>query len=162
MQARGTVRYFILLAAGLAMAGCATVTRGTTDQITVTSQPSEAHVATTLSQACTTPCTFPVARKDEFVVTVSKDGYKPQEIPVKTQLAGAGAAGFAGNILLGGVVGMGVDAATGSTLEHVPNPINVVLQPTGASAGVTHAARHRVKALPADPAPEATPAPPST
>ena len=31
----------------------------------------------------------------------------------------------------GGLVGMGVDAATGSTLEHFPNPVFVTLQPIG-------------------------------
>jgi hypothetical protein len=120
-----------LSAIGLALmtAGCATVTRGTTDQITVTSDPSDARVTTSLAQSCLTPCTFTVSRKDEFIVKISADGYKPQEIPVKTQLAGSGAAGFAGNVLLGGVIGMGVDASTGATLEHVPNPINAVLEP---------------------------------
>ena len=41
----------------------------------------------------------------------------------------AGAAGFAGNIILGGVVGMAADAATGATLEHFPNPVTVTLTP---------------------------------
>ena len=35
-------------------------------------------------------------------------------------------------ILLGGVVGMGVDAASGATLEHYPNPVLAVLQPAAA------------------------------
>jgi hypothetical protein len=48
---------------------------------------------------------------------------------VQTRVAGAGAACFAGNVLIGGVVGMGVDAATGSTLEHYPNPVTVSLVP---------------------------------
>jgi len=113
----------------LAVAGCATVTRGTTDQITVTSEPSGAHVTTSLSQSCSSPCTFNVSRKDEFIVKIEADGYKAQEIPVKTQLAGSGAAGFAGNLVLGGVIGMGVDVATGSTLEHVPNPVHATLEP---------------------------------
>ena len=39
------------------------------------------------------------SRKDEFVVKFDAEGYKPMEIPVKTQIAGAGAAGFAGNIV---------------------------------------------------------------
>ena len=119
----------LALALGFLLAGCATVTRGTTDQITVTTDPEGARVTTSLAQSCVSPCTFNVGRKDEFIVTVAEDGYKSQEVPVKTQLAGAGAAGFAGNILLGGVIGMGVDAATGSTLEHVPNPVHVALEP---------------------------------
>ncbi len=48
---------------------------------------------------------------------------------VGTRIANAGAAGFAGNVLVGGIIGMGVDAASGATLEHHPNPVVAVLQP---------------------------------
>jgi len=50
-------------------------------------------------------------------------------MPVTTRIAGAGAAGFAGNILIGGVVGMAVDAASGATLEHYPNPVMMKMVP---------------------------------
>jgi len=62
-------------------------------------------------------------------VTVNKEGYAPQIIPLTKEIPGAGAAGFAGNVLLGGLVGMGVDAATGAALDHKPNPVIVTLQP---------------------------------
>lgn len=125
------MRVLFALAAAAALAGCATVTRGTTDQIQIQSEPSGANVRTSLSQTCVTPCTLQVGRKDEFTVSFEKPGYAPQEVQVRTQIAGSGAAGFAGNILVGGVVGMGVDAATGATLEHVPNPVRVTLLPIG-------------------------------
>jgi hypothetical protein len=50
-------------------------------------------------------------------------------IPVKREVVGGGVAATAGNVILGGVIGLGVDAATGAGFEHVPNPVNVVLQP---------------------------------
>lgn len=121
--------YFIISAAGLALAGCATVTRGTTNQIQIVSEPSGATARTSMGYQCSTPCTLQVSRKDEFSVTFTLAGYEEQTVPVKTQIAGSGAAGFAGNVILGGVIGMGVDAATGSTLEHVPNPVSVVMRP---------------------------------
>jgi hypothetical protein len=114
-----------------ALGGCASVTRGWSEQIQITSQPEGADVRTSLSQACTTPCTLTVSRKDEFSVTYSKPGYHPQTVEVGTRLASAGAVGFAGNVLVGGIVGMGVDAASGATLEHHPNPVVAVLQPAG-------------------------------
>ncbi len=40
-----------------------------------------------------------MGRKDEFQVTFNKDGYKEAIIPVKTQMAGTGVAGLAGNAL---------------------------------------------------------------
>jgi hypothetical protein len=111
------------------LGGCATVTRGTTNQIQIDSEPAGALARTSLNHTCTTPCTIQVSRKDEFTVTFSKPGFTDERVEVKTQIAGAGAAGFAGNVILGGVVGMGVDAATGATYEHVPNPVRAVLQP---------------------------------
>ncbi len=127
-------KLFIICALTTLLGGCATVTRGTTNDIQITSEPSSANVKTSLSQTCVTPCTLKVSRKDEFQVIFNKEGYKEAVIPVKTQLAGSGAAGFAGNILVGGVVGMGVDAYTGSTLEHVPNPVHATLEPLKAQA----------------------------
>lgn len=113
------------------LAGCATVTRGTTDQIQIQSEPPGAHARTSLNHECQTPCTITVSRKDEFSVVFTKEGYESQTIEVKTAIAGTGAAGFAGNVLIGGVVGMGVDAATGSTLEHKPNPVVATLRRLG-------------------------------
>lgn len=121
------VVYIALAAASLG--GCATVTRGTTNQVQIVSEPSGANARTSLGHQCATPCTVSVSRKDEFSVTVSAPGYEEQRVDVKTQLAGTGAAGFAGNIVAGGVVGMVVDASTGATLEHSPNPVNVTLRP---------------------------------
>ena len=82
-----------------------------------------------MGHVCETPCTLQFNRKDEFTVTIAKAGYHIAQVPVKTQIAGAGAAGFAGNIILGGAIGMGVDAATGATLEHYPNPVLMKMVP---------------------------------
>ena len=120
-------------ALALAFSGCATITRGTTDQVQIHSAPDGARVTTSMAQNCITPCTLSVGRKDEFTVHYEKDGFRSQDVKVKTQVAGAGAAGFAGNILVGGVIGMGTDLATGATLEHIPNPVSVDLTPVGRS-----------------------------
>jgi membrane-bound inhibitor of C-type lysozyme len=122
-------------AIALALGGCATVTRGTSDQIQVNSDPPQAVVTTSMNHQCVTPCTFTVQRKDEFTVNIQKAGYEPQSVFVATRVAGSGAAGFAGNVLLGGVIGMGVDATSGATLEHFPNPVTFVLQPVRGPAG---------------------------
>jgi hypothetical protein len=114
----------------LSLGACATVTRGTTDQVTFTSEPSGAAVRTSIGHSCpTTPCTVEVSRKSEFVAVFTMNGYEEQQIPVATRIAGSGAAGFAGNILIGGIVGMAADAATGATLEHFPNPVHASLVP---------------------------------
>jgi hypothetical protein len=117
--------------AALMLCGCASVTRGTSETMQITSEPSGAEARTSLGYACVTPCAFPVSRKDEFAVTITKAGYEPEQVMVRTQVGGGGAAGFAGNIILGGAVGMVADAATGAALDHCPNPVTVFLRPIG-------------------------------
>lgn len=118
----------------LSLGGCATVTRGMSEQVNFTSEPSGASMRTSTGLTCpTTPCTLDISRKQAFTATFSLPGYVDQNIEVTTELAGNGAAGFAGNVILGGVIGMGTDVATGATLNHSPNPVHAVLAKAAAS-----------------------------
>jgi hypothetical protein len=130
-----SIRVLVAALAASMLAGCATVTRGLNDQVQINSDPPGATVQTSLSHQCTTPCTLTVQRKDEFNVVIGKPGFEPQTVFVGARLAGSGAAGFAGNVLVGGIVGMGVDAASGATLEHFPNPVAVVLRSSAPQPG---------------------------
>jgi len=152
----GLGKLLVAALAALMLAGCATVTRGLSDQVQINSDPPGATVQTSMSHQCATPCTLNVQRKDEFNVVISKPGFEPQTVFVGTRVAGAGAAGFAGNVLVGGVVGMGVDAASGATLEHFPNPVAVVLRPL-AAAPAGPSPRGRQKGQPVAQRPPAPP-----
>lgn len=130
---------YIALAASLGFAGCASVTRGTSEKVVVTSDPADANIRTSLGHSCPqSPCTVEVSRKVEFTAYAEKNGYKPGSHFIRTKLAGNGAAGLAGNILLGGIVGMGVDAATGATLDHYPNPAHIYLAPRNSAKESTN------------------------
>ncbi|WP_237072586.1 PEGA domain-containing protein [Pseudaestuariivita rosea] len=108
--------------------GCATITRGSDDTLQIISTPSGATVETTNGYSCgPTPCQIDIPRRSEFIVTVSKPGCETKQIRVTNQTSDRGAVGAAGNILLGGVIGLGVDAATGATQDLVPNPVEVRL-----------------------------------
>jgi len=124
----------LLLAAAIAApcVGCASVTRGTTENISISSTPAGATAELSgldNPTACVTPCVVVAKRSADITVTVSKEGYEPQVIPLTKEIPGSGAAGFAGNVLVGGLIGMGVDAATGAAQDHKPNPVIVTLQP---------------------------------
>lgn len=129
------LRELLAAAAVIAVSGCATITRGTHEAFTVESEPSGAHVTTSLGLSCdATPCTFPrIDREANFSVTVSKPGYRPWTGAVTHQTAGGGAAGMAGNVILGGIIGVAVDANSGATQELVPNPLKVTLEPETAA-----------------------------
>ena len=77
----------------------------------------------------TTPTSFKVKRKHDLIVTVSKPGYETASINVTSQMAGAGGAAMAGNVLVGGIIGLAIDASSGATKELKPNPVKVTLNP---------------------------------
>jgi hypothetical protein len=108
------------------------------DHRTSTPSGAEATIAgLEVPTACVTPCVVQAKRNADITVSIAKEGYEPQIIPLTKDVAGSGAAGFAGNLLLGGVVGMGVDAVTGAAMDHHPNPVIVTLQPTAPSPRAT-------------------------
>ena len=102
------------------------------ENISISSTPSGATAEVSgldVPTTCVTPCVVVAKRSADITVTVTKEGYEPQVIPLTKEIPGSGAAGFAGNLLVGGLVGMGVDAATGAAQDHKPNPVIVTLQP---------------------------------
>ena len=85
---------------------CATITRGSSQQFSITSQPSGATAKRSTGQLCTTPCTlFDIKRKNAFDVTFSKEGYQDKIAKVVSVQAGAGTVGFVGNAMVGGPIG---------------------------------------------------------
>lgn len=110
-------------AAALLVSGCATVTKGTSEDVQFTSNPSGLEMKTSNGMTCTTPCQLKIERKQKFVATFW-NGNDTRQINVSTQVRETGGAALAGNIIAGGVIGIGIDAATGSSLDHIPNPVH--------------------------------------
>lgn len=126
------MKYLILIPALLA--GCATVTRGSSGNVDFTSEPAGATVELSNGLSCVTPCSVRLKRRDTVTAVFKLNGQERQ-VFVDTRVAGSGAAGVAGNVLIGGVVGLAVDAATGAALEHFPNPAHADFTvPPGAPA----------------------------
>jgi hypothetical protein len=123
------VRLLALGAFALSATACATVTRGSNTAWQVTSDPSGAKVETSHGHQCpATPCSIKMKRKSEFTATLTKPGYKPATVSVTNKVGTGGGAGMAGNVLVGGIIGAGVDVATGAMLDLTPNPAHVTLE----------------------------------
>ena len=120
-------------AAALSLSACATITRGSSQKFTIESSPTEAEAKLSTGQTCVTPCTLTLKRKSKFTVTVSKEGYQSSETKVHGKVKGGGAAGVAGNAIFGGLIGAGVDAASGAALSLDPNPLKVTLVPNSSA-----------------------------
>ena len=112
----------------MTISGCATITRGKAADLEFITTPAGAQVETTNGFSCiSTPCKIKVPRKSEFVANITKAGCTPAAVSVTNKIAGQGGAALAGNIFVGGIIGVGVDAATGASLDLVPNPVTVEL-----------------------------------
>jgi len=157
------------LVASLGLGGCATITRTEHDAWTVKTTPGAAAVKTSNGFACdATPCTFRIERKAEFDVTITKPGYKTWSGHVTHKVSGAGGAGMAGNVLVGGLIGVAVDANSGAMFDLVPNPLEVTLEKNDVPAasggnmavdGVVYTPAAAPTPPPASAPPAATPAP---
>lgn len=118
------------LCAAMVFSSCATVIRGVHDELRVVSVPPGADVQLSTGETGVTPATFLRKRRDNFQVTISKPGYIPQTVNVRSKTSPSGAAAAAGNVASGGPIGVAVDAGTGAWNSLYPNPVSVALAPT--------------------------------
>lgn len=130
-----TMPFVLLFVCLMFSSGCATITRGTKEVLVVESDPSGADVELSTGLRGKTPTSFKLKRKRDLVVTISKAGYETATINVNSQIAGAGAAGMAGNLVFGGLIGAGIDAGSGATKQLKPNPVTVKLNPITSGSG---------------------------
>lgn len=147
-----TVHTLAMLGLAVAASGCATVIRGTKQDFSIVSTPPGATATLSNGQSCVTPCALRLPRKEEFDVMFALDGYEAGGAHVSSGWSRGGTQTFIiGNIILGGLVGMGVDASNGATRDLTPNPLAVTLVPVAPAAPV-------VAAAPADAQGDAAPA----
>jgi hypothetical protein len=111
----------------LLLAGCATVISGTAQVMHVTCNPPDAMVTADGIERGVTPTQFALSRDRDHVVAIDMPGYKHCEIPIRRTVNGW----FFGNLVIGGGVGMIVDAVDGAIYALDPNRINAALQPVG-------------------------------
>jgi PEGA domain len=115
--------------------GCATIVKGTTQKVPVASDPSNADVFVDGNLVGQTPTTVVLKRKNDHLVMVQKVGFAPKSVAVVKNVGGA----VWGNILAGGLIGWGVDAADGSQYNLIPSTVSVKLDPAlTATAAVTN------------------------
>ena len=112
----------------LVLSGCATVTRSPYERFIIETEPQGAEVKLSSGETCITPCNLLKKRNESFSCHIEKSGFAPVEISIESKVAGAGAAGFAGNAAIGGVIGAGVDIYSGAALGLYPNPAIIQLQ----------------------------------
>lgn len=116
------------------LSGCGTITQGTSQNITITSSPPGGHCQLTrkgelVATLDRTPGTVKVDKtKNDILLTCNLPGYQDASANLES---GYGAGTF-GNIILGGVIGWGIDSATGADNKY-PSTAAVQFVPVGAA-----------------------------
>jgi hypothetical protein len=115
----------LLMGITLSATSCASIITGTKDKITFNSTPEGAKVFHKGIEKCTTPCTAEIPRSlSKQMVTFEKEGYTNKEVKLTKTFNPVTLI----NILLGGAIGVGIDAATGSLTKYSPKEYKVELE----------------------------------
>lgn len=120
----------LLLALAMPICGCATLTKGGSQTVTVNTDPSGALCTLTRDAKVVaivnpTPGSVPVDKgQGTIAVACTKEGY----IEAGGNLASEFQAVTFGNILFGGIVGIVVDAASGA-MHQYPDAVTITLIP---------------------------------
>lgn len=123
------ISIFLVLIATLSVtSGCGTIVRGTTQEIAIDSSPQGAIIQASNGMGGTTPMSIKADRDTALTVKISKDGYKDHSTILTPHVSGGGAAGLAGNILAGGIIGAAVDAGSGAMYDLSPDRVFTVLE----------------------------------
>src|SRR5579864_5337474 len=104
-----------LAALGVALSGCATIIEGTTQSVSVNTTPEQGAQCTLMNSEGTWYLTSPGSTtvhktKTDLDVTCTKPGFGPGHVVATSHFGATTAA----NVLAGGVIGVGVDAASGA------------------------------------------------
>src|SRR5271155_3698833 len=135
------LQWAAIAAAGFALSGCATIIQGTTKSVSVSSAPEQGAQCTLVNSEgswfVTTPGTTTVHKtKNDMTIDCTKPGYTPAHMVAASHFGGT----TAGNVIAGGVIGIGIDAASGANYYY-DSPITVNLgAPTQAPAPVASSA----------------------
>ena len=128
---RKTVLFSLLTLCILSFSDCATLIHGSKQGLFITCEPRVASVYVDGAYIGQTPMGTWLKRGKNHVLRVQLDGYKPYETVLKRKVDGW----IIGNIIFGGVIGIAVDAATGSMYRLSPHDIYPELTPLSAGNG---------------------------
>ena len=116
----------LILAAYTLLSGCATIVHlGGNEERNVSSEPAGAKVVIDGTERGVTPLATKVERKKDHAVVLTKEGFEENQSRVESHLSWW----VAGNVILGGLVGILVDVLSGGGYTIEPDAVAVTLKP---------------------------------
>jgi hypothetical protein len=115
----------IALASSVSLQACATVLNGTTQKIGITSTPTGAEVTIDHQQRIMTPAALELARDRSHTLDFKKEGYQDEAFVVTSSTSGW----VLGNVIVGGLIGVAIDLASGGGRKLSHDSVHVTLTP---------------------------------
>ncbi len=122
---------FILVSLTIISMGCATIIHGPKQNVAIVSEPRKASIIIDEIPVGYTPYLSKITRNKTHIVKIEMEGYQTYETTLKRKLDGW----IFGNILIGGIIGIAIDAASGSMYRLTPKDVTVQLT---ASSAINH------------------------
>lgn len=114
----------LAIAAATLMTSCATIVNGTHQPIGVSTTPCNANVYIDNYYIGESPLIVALTRKDNHFVRIELEGFEPYETVLTRKVSGW----VFGNIVIGGVIGLAIDAISGGIYKLTPEQIDTHLQ----------------------------------
>lgn len=107
------------------MTGCSTIMTGTSESLSINSNVQSAKVYVNGELKGQTPLTIELSTKKDYLVRIEAEGYVSYTEVIKKKASGW----VWGNVFLGGLIGLGVDLATGGLYVFEKDNISGTLFP---------------------------------
>ena len=107
------------------LVGCATIFTGTTEEISITSEPSGASISLRpTGGSAVTPANLTLSKKNTYIVRARLACFEEETAQIDNQIHPL----FFGNILIGGLIGLLIDVGGGGGFDLEPEQIHFQLK----------------------------------
>jgi hypothetical protein len=113
----------IVLCLVASLSACCSIIHGTTQDIGISSSPSNAAVKIDNTTHGQTPMVAKLDRKKDHTLTIELAGFQPYSATITKSVSGW----VWGNILFGGLIGLAVDAISGGLYVLTPEQVQATL-----------------------------------
>jgi len=118
------VFFSFIAVASFVFISCATIFKGTTDDVNFSSDPSSAKVYINGSLLGTTPVQLELKSKNSYTIEFKKEGYETRTVILNNSVG----AGWIVLDVIFGIIPVVIDAATGSWFSLDQEHVNAVLE----------------------------------